>query len=489
MPMNCKFCNAEFEQEQTVCPVCGKDQSEEEPAAEVVVEDTEMCVAQTEETTAEAASEETQKLEDKSQWEKWEPAKKEANKGKKNIVATVMSIVAAVASLAILATLLLYVCGFDFKSLLPKDNDIFYKECYEVEDGDAADKGDVVIATMGDKKLTNAHLQIHYRMQVLDFLNYYGSYVEQLGFTMDDPLCEQTCYFDDTMSWEQYFISKALENWQSYQAMACLAEENGFELEGEWLESLEKLPEDLQAQAEQSGYTSVDELLKNVIGPACTEKLYMEYVRLAYTCNAYYSYLCETTVPTEAEVSAYYDENAEAFSAEGITREMGNIADVRHILVCPKHEAEEGGESSLETAFTEEEWAACLAEAEKILEEWKSGEATEATFAELATKYTEDTGSASVGGLYEGIAPGDNYVENFLNWTVDASRQPGDTDIVKTEYGYHIMYYVSGEPYWYTVVRDQMISESVQEKGEAAKEKWPVEITYRKIAMSELKFS
>ena len=32
-------------------------------------------------------------------------------------------------------------------------------------------KADVVVATMGDKTLTNAQLQIYYRMQVMDVLN------------------------------------------------------------------------------------------------------------------------------------------------------------------------------------------------------------------------------------------------------------------------------------------------------------------------------
>ena len=40
-------------------------------------------------------------------------------------------------------------------------------------------------------------------------------------------------------------------------------------------------------------------------------------------------------------------------------------------------------------------------------------------------------------------------MEAFLNWSTDPSRREGDTDLVKTEYGWHIMYYVStGDPVW-----------------------------------------
>lgn len=490
--MNCKFCNAELEQEQLVCPACGKSQAEEQPAeetaAQVIPEEAaeEVTPVIPVNSFEEVAQELPEELAEETEAKTQEPVKE---KGKK--APLILAIIAAVAALGCLAVLLMIALGFNFKSLLPRKNDIFNKDSYTVADSKAAKKGDVVIATMGGRKLTNAHLQIYYRMQVLDFLNYYGNYVSQLGLDLEKPLSEQKCYFDDTKTWEQYLLGASIENWQNYQAMALLAEENGFQLEGEWLESLEKLPEDLQAQAEQGGHKTVDELLKSVIGPACTEELYLEYVRLAYTSNAYYTYLSEELTPTEEEVSAYYDENVEALAAEGISREMGNIADVRHILICPKHETEgeTTEESTAEDTYTEEEWAACLAEAEKILEEWKSGEATEDSFAELANKYTEDPGSSTTGGLYEDIAPGDSYVENFLNWTIDMNRQTGDTEIVKTEYGYHIMYYVEGEPYWFGLVQEKLLSDRIFEKGNAAEEKWPMKVTYSKIAISELKFS
>ncbi len=80
--------------------------------------------------------------------------------------------------------------------------------------------------------------------------------------------------------------------------------------------------------------------------------------------------------------------------------------------------------------------------AEKALADWKSGDATEDTFAEAATDLTEDTGSQSTGGLYENILPG-QMVPQFDSWCFDASRKTGDCEIVETSYGYHIIYFVS----------------------------------------------
>ena len=40
---------------------------------------------------------------------------------------------------------------------------------------------------------------------------------------------------------------------------------------------------------------------------------------------------------------------------------------------------------------------------EEILEEWKSGAATEDSFAELCKKYTQDTSAVENGGLFEQV--------------------------------------------------------------------------------------
>ena len=97
---------------------------------------------------------------------------------------------------------------------------------------------------------------------------------------------------------------------------------------------------------------------------------------------------------------------------------------------------------------TDETDADAKAKAEKILKEYTDGEKTEERFGELATKYTEDTGSAQVGGLYENFGKG-QMVAEFENWAFDQKRNAGDTEIVKTTYGYHIMYFVEkGLPIW-----------------------------------------
>lgn len=78
------------------------------------------------------------------------------------------------------------------------------------------------------------------------------------------------------------------------------------------------------------------------------------------------------------------------------------------------------------------------AKADELLAQWKSGAATAESFAELAKEYSED-GSASEGGLLKNAAPGD-MVDNFDAWLFADGRQAGDSGVVETEYGYHVMY-------------------------------------------------
>lgn len=113
---------------------------------------------------------------------------------------------------------------------------------------------------------------------------------------------------------------------------------------------------------------------------------------------------------------------------------------VRHILLDGGLEPE--GKNETGTAiYTAEQLATIREEAQAMLDEWAEGDATEDSFAALANSKSTDPGSNTNGGLYENVIPG-QMVETFNDWIFDESRQPGDTGLVETEYGVHIMYFV-----------------------------------------------
>ncbi len=125
------------------------------------------------------------------------------------------------------------------------------------------------------------------------------------------------------------------------------------------------------------------------------------------------------------------------------------MANVRHLLV-QFEESEDG-------TVTDKMKAAAKAEADGYLATWRSGEATEESFIELVKAHSDDS-SASTGGLFEDINHDSSYVHNFLHWAIDPVRQTGDAEVIETEYGYHVMYYVGDDELSY---RDMLITQEL----------------------------
>lgn len=147
------------------------------------------------------------------------------------------------------------------------------------------------------------------------------------------------------------------------------------------------------------------------------------------------------------------------------------VYSVRHILVTPKTDDEDAqATTDGKTEYTDEQWADAEKKANEILDEYNSTDKTEKDFAILAEKYSDDTESTSngssglYGGLYEGVSLG-QMVPSFEEWALDSSRQFGDVGIVKSDYGYHIMFFVENtSKYLYdckTALRTEMEGEFV----------------------------
>jgi len=143
------------------------------------------------------------------------------------------------------------------------------------------------------------------------------------------------------------------------------------------------------------------------------------------------------------------------------------LANVRHLLV----NFEGGTTVNGKTTYSDAEKAKAKTEAERLLNLWKEGDATEATFIDFVKEHTDDTASKETGGLYEGIHAESNYMESFRTWSIDPARKPGDTGIIVTDYGYHVMYYSGDDT---TTYRDYMIKEDLLAED---MEKWFTSVT------------
>lgn len=106
------------------------------------------------------------------------------------------------------------------------------------------------------------------------------------------------------------------------------------------------------------------------------------------------------------------------------------------------------------TTITDEEKAEARTEAQKILDEYLAGEKTQDAFEKLGDEKTADSGV-----VYEGITKG-QMVAEFENWVFDEARKTGDTDIVETTYGYHVMYFIGdGKLAWENTAHSGVLSD------------------------------
>ena len=164
----------------------------------------------------------------------------------------------------------------------------------------------------------------------------------------------------------------------------------------------------------------------------------------------------------------YIDENAKyiyiVLKTSKASVEEDETYTVRHILVAPESGSNSSSSTSEKAEYTDEQWAAAKKKADSILAKFNKTDKSEYEFAKLAEQYSTDSASTSsgsndsFGGLYESVTLG-QMVPDFEKWSIDDSRKYGDTGIVKSDYGYHIMFFINDCPEYQSKIIAQIKSD------------------------------
>ncbi len=262
-------------------------------------------------------------------------------------------------------------------------------------------------------------------------------------------------------------------------------------------EAAAKAEEEAKAAAMAEAKAKADDMLSKITDEASFEKVYGDYATDASTDSLNTDKKKSSISPTDV-ANWLFDADRQAGDTTVIEDTANNAyyvvyfkdryldhtktVDVRHILIsadtastdtAETEETETAAAGETETAETEsaeaqeqakeDAKAAAKIKAEQILDDWKNGDATEDSFAELAKTYSDDSGSNTNGGLYEAVKEG-QMVTNFNDWIFDASRKPGDTGIVESDYGYHIIYFVGdNKEEWYVNIKDTITSNKLND--------------------------
>lgn len=158
----------------------------------------------------------------------------------------------------------------------------------------------------------------------------------------------------------------------------------------------------------------------------------------------------ESTSGDTTTVKGYY-----VLRFDGLDNNQYLMKNIRHILL-----AYEGGVLDTTTGemnYPEKEMAAVKLEAEKLLMEYRAGAMTELHFSSLANKHTDEA-NAPDGGLYENVCRG-QLAPVVEEWCFDPTRNPGDTTLVESEKGWHLMYFVGNSEITF---RDYMLTNDLR---------------------------
>lgn len=171
----------------------------------------------------------------------------------------------------------------------------------------------------------------------------------------------------------------------------------------------------------KSQYTSYgedfSEALKNVGYE--TEEEFAELVARDYAKKTVAENYIKDNYFDDNEIKNYYDKNIE-----------GSM-NVRYILIAPEEVDKEDKDYE---SKTKEKEAAALATANEVIEKLQDGK----DFADLAKEYSDDSTTASEGGLYSGFNK-DEVVEEFWNAATGLKDGKYTTEPVKSSYGYFVI--------------------------------------------------
>jgi len=304
----------------------------------------------------------------------------------------------------------------------------------------------------------------------------YGAYLKAVyGATMTSSVFEQ-CLKDQILASkyvnqysEENFVysddeieTYYQENKNSYDLVDCAyvvvsgTPETKTDADGNTIEATDEE----KTAAMEAAKSAADQILADFKAGGDLEKLAEEH-------DATYS--TDTPSATSACGEWLFDESRKAGDADVIENEAGSnyyVAvfnsrerdetpdySVRHILVTKDNLGLAEGEEATDEQIK--------AKADEILAAW---DGTEDGFAALANENSQDGGSNTTGGLYENVNKNE-MVAAFEDWCYESGRKTGDTGIVQSNYGYHIMYFVGygSTPYWHHACESALRSNASNE--------------------------
>lgn len=269
----------------------------------------------------------------------------------------------------------------------------------------------ITVATVGNQKITTEEFKFFLKQQkdaMLSVANIQAGTPEEAAFWNSKIDGEDAL---------EVAKKKALESVRELKIQVSKAEEQGIKLEKSETSYVENIINNMVAQNENSRVRANQESMR-IYGVKLDDvrAIYEQYMLMQKLIQNEY----ENMQISDDDIEEYYNKNPDWYKTSSYRINGDEAVWARHILI----------EVSADAASEEQEKE--KAKAEELLQKARSGE----DFAKLAKENSGDTGSAEYGGDYV-FSKGEmmpEFEEAAFN------LEPGQiSDIVKTDYGYHII--------------------------------------------------
>ena len=313
-------------------------------------------------------------------------------------------------------------------------------------------------ARVGDRSYSPAELSYYYVNEYVDFINANGYYVSLLGL---DPyqgiasLREQECsLLGEGATWRDYFLNSTLSTLKSTTALSDYAKANGIELDESELAAIEERLSNDVLTAQSYGYANVNNYYGAQYGSGVNARTVRGLLTDAILADKAVSQYRDSLTFTPEELEEYYASlNGEK-----------DVFDFAYYFIEARKEPTAEGEG--EGSATEETMTEAFYEADSVKDSFLDGYDIEDLTERLnaAIESRSDTDRATV---VEGVAGSDLSI--FVDWLKDASRVPGDIDVVRDDdaQGYYVVVFIGRDDNHYRTanVRHILIMAEQSEDG------------------------
>lgn len=308
---------------------------------------------------------------------------------------------------------------------------------------------------VGGEKVSRVEFDYNYNMVKNNYIAQNGYYMSMFGIDLSGDLSGQM--YSQTLSWQDYFEQKAIENIANNKALKAQARAAGFVYDDS--ADYAEYEQSLKAAAAAAGKTE-KEYLQELYGPLATASRVKPYVKDTLLTDAYFAAVSEEKTPGEEEIRSYYNENKDSYdsvdyrmftvSAE-LPTEPTDLADP-----AEKTEGTEGA-GDADAAYQPSE-----AEIEFAMEQARKEAVKKQETVAAEGDLTESASMSGTNSLYR-------------DWLFAEERKPGDTTIIENE-SRHLYYVLAFEKRYLdetpTVDVRVIVCDQEGDKGQALLDEW-----------------